>query len=281
MRLGDFELHIISDGRARADGGGFFGLVPKVLWEREMPADSFNRIPVALNLLLIKAPGANILVDTGYGHKFTQRQLEMFGVEPGDRLLEELAKLGLRPEDIDIVVNTHLHADHAAGNTVRHNGRIVPTFPRAEYWVQRREWHDANNPNERTRATYIPENLLPLEEHRVLHLLDGDEEVVPGVRCEVTPGHVPSHQSVVVEAGGQKAVFLGDLAPFAIHIERLAWVPAFDLDPMTTIDTKRKTIADALDNDHILIFEHDPKIAVGRLRPHGSRWRVEPLGDSL
>lgn len=168
VRVGDIEFYLLSDGVMRGDGGGFFGLVPKVLWEREIKPDELNRIPVALNCLLVLAGGKRILVDTGYGEKLSPKDWHRLALQRDSTLTEQLARLGLRPDDIDIVVNTHLHADHAAGNTALIDGRLAPAFPRAEYWVQRREWEDANHPNERTRATYLEENLRPLAEHGVL-----------------------------------------------------------------------------------------------------------------
>ncbi|MCL4533797.1 MAG: MBL fold metallo-hydrolase [Bacteroidetes bacterium] len=287
MRLGDVEAFLLSDGVIRYDGGGFFGLVPKLLWEKEIKADELNRIPIALNCLLVLAGGKRIIVDTGYGDKLSPKGRHLLSLERQSTLFEQLAHLGLRPEDIDIVVNTHLHADHAAGNTALVDGRFVPTFPRAEYWVQEKEWEDANHPNERTRATYLVENLRPLAQHGVLRLLRGDIDVAPGVRCVVTSGHTPGHQSVVL--GDGLGWFLGDAASVAVQLERIVWVPAYDLAPMESIETKRKLIQIALTpvegaggqrtgdgRQPLLIFEHDVERPLGRLCRDGTSLRVEP-----
>jgi len=278
MRLGELTLRFVSDGHFRLDGGMMFGVVPRVLWERRMAPDAENRVGLALNCLLIQAPGANVLVDTGLGTNLTEEQLARnWGLAPGPRLLANLAAAGLRPEDISLVVNTHLHVDHCGGDVVRRDGRLVPAFPHARYVVQRREWEDAMHPNERTRASYFPEYLLPLAEAGVLDLIDGEQQVTPFIRCLPTPGHTPGHQSVLVTSGGETAVYLGDVAPFAIHFERLAWIPAIDLLPLATMEAKRSLIQHAAENNYLLIFYHEDAHAAARLVPEGDGYRVVPV----
>lgn len=274
MRLGKVELHIVSDGLFRIDGGGHFGLVPKVLWEKIVEPDELNRIPVALNCLLIESEGKRILVDTGFGDKLSAKERDIFDIAGRERLLSHLRRLGVAPEDVDIVVNTHLHSDHCGGNTLLRDGEVVPTFPRAEYWIQRLEWADALFPNERTRATYLAHNFVPLERHGRVRLLYGDTRVTSEVRCVVTRGHTRAHQSVIIESEGEFAIYLGDLAPWAVNMERLAWVAAYDVEPLETIETKRRIRDWALEKNALLIFGHDPRIRMGYLREEGGKYRV-------
>ncbi len=274
MRLGNANLYMVSDGRAWMDGGGHFGLVPKVLWEKVVQADGLNRIPMALNCLLIVSEGERILVDTGFGDKLSPKEREIYSIAGESRLVGDLRRLGFAPEDIDIVINTHLHSDHCGGNTILREGEVVPTFPRAEYWIQRLEWADALYPNERTRATYLADNFVPLEERGQLRLLYGETRVTSEVRCIVTRGHTRAHQSVVIESSGETAIYLGDLASWTILMERLAWVSAFDVEPLETIETKRRIRDWALEKDALLIFEHDSRVRMGYLREEGGKYKV-------
>ena len=277
MRLGNADLHIVSDGLAWTDGGGHFGLVPKVLWEKVVQADELNRIPMALNCLLVVSEGKRILVDTGFGDKLSPKERQVWSIAGERRLLGDLRRLGLAPEDIDIVINTHLHSDHCGGNTILRDGEVVPTFPRAEYWIQRLEWADARYPNERTRATYLAENFVPLEERGQLRLLYGDTRVTSEVRCVITRGHTRAHQSVIIESGGETAIYLGDLASWTIQMERLAWTSAFDVEPLETIETKRRIRDWALEKNALLIFEHDSRVQKGYLREDKGEYKVEAV----
>ena len=279
MKIGDVEVHLLCDGVAFTDGGGMFGLVPKVMWEKKHPADGYNRVEMLMNFLLIRDGEHNIVVDTGYGSKLNPRTRELLGLTETGRLPEQLKERGLELSQIDLVINTHLHADHCGGNTVGQGEQIVPTFPRATYIVQGREWDAAMNPNERTRATYLPENFLPVQEADRLELIEGDTQITPHVRCVLTAGHDSSHQSVLIESGDEKAFYLADLAPYAVHIERLAWVPSYDLDPMGTIDTRRRIQQWAMKEHVLLIFDHDPKIGMGYLHNDSGRYWVEPVAS--
>jgi glyoxylase-like metal-dependent hydrolase (beta-lactamase superfamily II) len=278
MLLGDVELTIVCDGRYWTDGGVHFGIVPRVLWEPIISPDEKHRVPMGLNCLLIQSQGKRILVDTGLGSKLSPKRKDMVGLECEIGLVGELEKLGIAPTDVDIVINTHLHADHCGGNTTfDKDGDPIPTFPRAEYWVQRLEWADARYPNERTRGTYLPENLLPLEEQGQLHLVSGDTTVTEEVRCVVTRGHTRAHQSVVIHSQGKTAIYLGDLAPWKENIERLAWAPAGDVEPLDNIESKRAVQQWAVKEEVLLIFEHDPRITAGYLRQRGDRLDVVPV----
>ena len=277
MHVGNAELRVVSAGRFMIDGGAAFGLVPKVLWERIIQPDALNRIPMALNCLLIESHGKKILVDTGFGDKLPPKQREILALQDDNGLIGNLERLGITPDQIDIAINTHLHSDHCGGNTILRGGEVVPTFPNAEYWIQRLEWADALHPNERTRATYLPENFVPLEREGQLRLLEGDARVTPEVRCLVTRGHTRAHQSVAIESAGRRAIYLGGLAPLTINIERLAWVPSFDVEPLETMEAKRRIRRWAIEKEVLLIFEHDMKTTMGYLRQGGEKYKVEAI----
>jgi len=283
FQVGDVRLHLISDGTFWGDGGAAFGVVPRVLWEKVVQPDALNRIPMELRCLLIESGDRLILVDTGYGDKLSAKRRRQINLTGERRLLGDLAALGYGPGDVDIVVNTHLHDDHCGGNTFTDDdGRVVPTFPKAIYMVQRLELADAILPNERTRNTYFSENFLPLSSlcrentASVLQVLSGDTQITPAVRTLITPGHTRAHQVVIIESRGETAIFLGDAAAAAVSMERLAWVPAFDAEPLTSIETKRSLRDWAFRSNALLFFQHDIATPAGRLRFDGQHWRVEP-----
>jgi glyoxylase-like metal-dependent hydrolase (beta-lactamase superfamily II) len=268
IQIGDIRIHLINDSRVMGDAGGAFGLVPRALFKHYIMPDADNLIPSHHHCLYVEADGKKIVVDVGYGDKLSEKQKANLHFTPhGGRLLDALARIGVRPADIDLVIDTHLHNDHAGGNTVQMpDGAVLPVFPNAEYVVQRREYEDAMRPNERTRATYLPVNYQPLVESGQMRLLDGDTEIMPGISGIVTPGHTPGHMSIRFERGGQHAAFVCDLASYAIQFERLGWMTAFDVEPLITLETKRIWQAWALETDALLIFPHDPIIPAGKLR---------------
>jgi glyoxylase-like metal-dependent hydrolase (beta-lactamase superfamily II) len=284
FRLGDLSLHLLSDGIWWADGGAAFGLVPRTLWEKVIAPDARNRIPMELRCLLIECDDGPILVDTGHGDKLSERQRNQVGIKGHQRLLADLVIVGYRPEDIRTVICTHLHGDHCGGNTVYVGaGDVAPAFPNARYLVQRLELADATYPNERTRGTYFGENFLPLAGRQRgdgadrLIVLSGDAHIAPQVRTQITPGHTRAHQSVVVESAGETAIFLADAAAWAVNLERLAWVPAFDVEPLVSMETKRALRDWAWRRQVLLLFQHDPALAAGRLDRSGEEWRVQPV----
>jgi glyoxylase-like metal-dependent hydrolase (beta-lactamase superfamily II) len=278
MNIGKVEVIPISDGIGWWDGGGAFGLVPKVRWSKLVTVDEHNRVPMILRCLLIRSAGKTIVVDTGLGERVTPDIAEQEDIRlerPNGGLLDDLARHGVRPEDVDIVLLTHLHLDHCGGNTVMRNGQLVPVFPHAQYWIQRREWTDAHHPNERTIATYLSENFDPLEVARQVHLIKGDTTVTAEVRTVVTPGHTPAHQSVIVESDEQVLFFPGDLAVWRWNLERLAWVTAYDIDPMLTIETKRRWQKWLAEQRAIVVFDHDPMMEAGVLREQNGRYTFD------
>jgi glyoxylase-like metal-dependent hydrolase (beta-lactamase superfamily II) len=273
------EIKVIPAGRSWSDPGGPFGLVPEVLWKRHYETNEQHLLPMDLNCLLIKSEGRTILVDNGLGDKLSEKAMRQWKLEfPQGTLIENLAKQGVSPEDIDIVLDTHLHADHCGGNTTIREGELVPTFPNAEYWVQQMEWADAMNPNARTRATYIADNIEPIWTAGKFKLLNGDTDVTSEVRCMVTPGHTRGHQCVVIEGKERPYLYVADLASFAIHFQRTAWVTAFDVEPLETIRTKELWQQWALEREAILLFEHDPKFVAGELvRDDQGHLGIEPV----
>ena len=256
MRIGRFDVRIFSDGIFRLDGGAMFGIVPKVLWDKQKPADERNRVAMDMNCLLIRDADHVVLVETGAGPKLTPRQQEIFGIEDPPRLLDELKGMGVRPEQVTLVVNTHLHFDHAGGNTYRDGERIVATFPRASYVVQRFEWHDALNANERTRGSYLPDDFAPLEAVGKLELIDESVEIIPGVRLDRVQGHTRGTQTVRVSDKGQTLFFSSDFMPDRHHLP-LPWIPAFDLFPLDTLALKKTILPRAIDERWIVAFTHD------------------------
>lgn len=276
MKLGNFDISLLSDGTFWLDGGGMFGVVPKAVWNKFNPADEWNRIELGLNCLLIQTYDKNILVDTGIGDKFDEKFQERFKVNKTKDLIGSLKGMGLTPEDIDMVISTHLHFDHAGGNTHFDLGNPVPSFPQAKYVIQRGEWADAINPNERTRASYLKENLIPIQEAGLLELIEGDKELLPGVRTIVTGGHTPNHQIVLLESEGRKALYLGDLVPTTSHI-KTPYVMGYDLYPLDTMREKKEVLSRALDEHWLLIFEHDPKIGMGYLSQEGDKLKLDPI----
>jgi glyoxylase-like metal-dependent hydrolase (beta-lactamase superfamily II) len=277
--VGSLRCHTLEAGLQRLDGGAMFGVVPKPLWEKRAPPDERNRIPLAMRCLLVEHPDGLILVDTGVGDKDDARFRDIYGIENqgrngGTRLDDALAELGFGPDDIKLVVNTHLHFDHAGGNTrlAGASGPLLdtgefgaePAFPNATYVVQRGELEFARRTNERTRASYIPRNFEPVSVANRWKLFNGDGDVVPGISLRMTPGHVPYHQSVIVRDGGETAVFLADVMPTSAHLP-LPWIMGYDLEPLRTLESKRALLRDAVAGDWLLVFEHDPAIATARL----------------
>jgi glyoxylase-like metal-dependent hydrolase (beta-lactamase superfamily II) len=267
IRVGDIEIHIINDGRILADTGGLFGLVPRALWSRYYQADEQSRVPNHHHCLLVRAGGRRIVVDTGLGRKVDARRAAFLALErPDGDLVDGLARKGVQPADVDLVINTHLHGDHCGGNTfIDADGSIQPAFPNAEYWVQRFEYADALFPNERTRGTYFVENYVPLYESGRLRLIDGDLQVAPGMRLVLTPGHTRAHMSVTFEQDGQAVFYLADLATQMIHFARLGWMTAYDTEPLVTLETKRTWQRWVLERDALVINEHDAATPIGRL----------------
>ena len=275
MRIGRFDARIFSDGVFRLDGGAMFGIVPKALWERQKPADERNRVAMDMNCLLIRDADHVVLVETGAGAKLTPKQQEIFGIDEPPRLLAELKALGVRPEEVTLVVNTHLHFDHSGGNTYRDGERIVATFPRASYVFQRTEWQDAIAPNERTRGSYLADDFAPLEATGKVELVDDSVEILPGIRLDRVQGHTRGTQTVRVTDGGETLFFSSDFMPDRHHLP-LPWIPAFDLFPLETLAAKKVILPRAVREKWIVGFTHDlPRF--GRITEVEGRFRFEEI----
>jgi glyoxylase-like metal-dependent hydrolase (beta-lactamase superfamily II) len=268
--LGALTIHALQAGGQRLDGGAMFGVVPKTLWERRIPADDKNRIALGMRCLLVEHPQGPVLIDTGVGNKEDTKFLDIYGIEaeaPGHRTMLEaaLAAAGFATKDVKVVINSHLHFDHAGGNTSKAaDGTVVPTFPNARYLVHTGEMHYATHTNERTAASYFGRNWDALKASGQLELVESGVELLPGIRMRHTPGHTPNHQSILIESAGETAVFLGDVCPTAAHIP-LPWIMGYDVEPLVTLETKRALWKDAVAGGWLLVFEHDATVAWGRL----------------
>lgn len=265
IKLGDLELVSVSGGTLRTDGGQMFGVVPKPLWQRRAPADERNRIRMDTNCLLVRNGQETVLIDTGYGSKATERQRELFALEAGNPLLENLARHGVAPDDVDVVILTHLHFDHAGGATLRtSDGQLRPTFPRARYLVQRVEWETAVAELPELKGAYFQDDLAPLAEADQLALVDGDVSLVRGIRARVTGGHTRGHQALLLESGGETAVYLADLCPTTAHL-RTFWNMAVDLYPLEVRREKPALLGEAAERDWLVFWDHDPDVVAARL----------------
>ena len=252
------------------DGGAMFGVVPKPLWERRIPADARNRIPMGMRCMLVEHPDGLVLIDTGAGNKEDAKFVDIYGIEASveghpTMLHAALAAAGFTAADVKVVINSHLHFDHAGGNTMLDEaGRVVPTFPNARYLIHAGELEYATHTNERTAASYFPRNWDVLRDSGQMELVESDRELLAGIHMRATPGHTPGHQSIIVEAGGETAVFLADICPTAAHIP-LPWIMGYDVEPLVSLESKRALWADAVAGKWLLMFEHDASVAWGRL----------------
>ncbi len=276
-KMGGIELHAVQDGTFRLDGGAMFGIVPKPVWEKVAAPDERNRILLSLNCLLIRSGGRIVLVDTGLGDKHDARFCDLYAVDRSrTTLLQGLARIGVRPGDVDVVVLTHLHFDHAGGATLKAGADWVPAFPKATVVIQEGMWAEALDPNPRTKGSYYQEDFLPLQKAGRVKFIQGDEEVAPGVVARLTGGHVKHHQIVTAEDGGRKAVFWADLLPTAAHVKP-AWTMGYDLYPHEVALLRAKLVDEALAGGWVSIFEHDPSVAMATFEKTDKGVRVVPV----
>ena len=277
LALGELQLTTVNDGFFRLDGGAMFGTVPRTMWESKAPPDDRNRIQLAMRPLLVEANWGLMIIDCGAGNKMKSEEALIYAFDRKGRLDESLAKAGYSAESIDVVLATHLHFDHFGGATKTDTlGQSVPRFPNAEYIIRRSEWEDATRPHERNRASYRREDFLPLEKAGVVTFHETDKEIRQGVRVEKTGGHTEAHQIVYLESGGKTAVFVADMIPTTAHIS-IPWIMGYDLFPMDTLRFKKRFIQEAIDNEYLIFFEHDPMVAAGFIRERNGKRIVEKV----
>ena len=279
LKIGEYEIIPIPTGIFGLDGGSMFGTVPKVLWEKSNPPDEKNRIKMEARALLLKSPTRKIIIDCGNGHDFIAKYgeklgtkfAEMYGLdESGPSLEKSLKAAGVGFKDVTDVILTHLHFDHAGGGTTEKNGELVPTFPNAKYYVQKKNLETASHPNIREKASYFPANYEPLQKAKVLNLLDGPvTDLLPGISVMISNGHTQGQQMVKVSDGTNTLVYCGDVIPTSSHV-RLAWVMGYDLEPLTLIEEKEKILSQAADQGWYLFFEHDPNRSMSKVIRNGS-----------
>src|SRR5271169_2632795 len=266
MTLGDFELTILSDGIYMNDGGAMFGVIPKVMWEKRAKPDQLNRIPMGTNSLLVRTDEHNVLIDTGIGSKLSEKRRAIYDHQP--LLLESFAEAGVSPDEIDVVINTHLHFDHCGWNTYYKDGKAVSTFPRARYYVQEGELQHAHEQHERDRVSYMTDNYDPLVESGQMHLLEGDAEIAPGISVRVFPGHTRDLQIVVIRSGDAVICYPSDLVPTTHHLDP-TWVMGYDLYPLTCIENRHRFYAEAIPEKWLVVFTHD----------HQTPWAYVEIGE--
>jgi methylmalonyl-CoA epimerase len=275
MTLGDLQLTMLHDGPFRLDGGAMFGVVPRVLWERKAPADDRNRIQLAMRPLLVEAAWGRMIIDCGAGDKMSAKEQDIYGLDRSRALDHALASVGLGADDIQLALATHLHFDHFGGATAREHGVLRPRFRNARYVIRGAEWQDATHPHDRNRASYLPDDFVPLEPAGVVDFYEGDRVIRPGVRVVRTGGHTGQHQIVFLESGGRTAVFVADLIPTAAHLQD-PWIMGYDLFPVETLAFKQRFIREAIEREYLIVFEHDPHIAAGYIRERDGRRVIEP-----
>ena len=262
ISLGDFEITAVSDGFYLADAGAFFGVVPKSLWQRKVKvqSDQNNLLTVSCNSLVVRTGKHTVLIETGIGNKLNEKLKSIYRTQ--EKLLQNLRAAGLAPEDIDIVINSHLHFDHCGWNTVYKNGVAVPTFPNAKYYAPEGEWKHGSLQLERDRISYISDNYDPLIRSGQMQLLEDNAEIVPGISTELYPGHTRNMMAVFISSAGKTACYISDLIPTTWHLD-LTWVMAFDLFPLETIESRKRYYARAIPEQWLTVFTHDPEIPWG------------------
>jgi glyoxylase-like metal-dependent hydrolase (beta-lactamase superfamily II) len=274
ISIGDFELTAVSDGTYVGDGGAFFGVVPKVLWQRKVQADELNRITVSCNSVVIQTGKQTALIETGIGNKLAEKTKSFF--LPEQKLLENLHHAGFAPEDIDVVINSHLHFDHCGWNTVYKNGVAVATFPKAKYYAPKGEWEHGSLQFERDRVSYISDNYDPLIRSGQMTLLGHDHEILPGISVRVTPGHTRNMWAVFVRSAGKTACYISDLIPTTWHLDP-TWVMAYDLFPLEAIENRKKYYAEAIPGQWLTMFTHDPKVPWAYLDRQNGKIQARPV----
>ncbi len=263
-RIGAAEITVCTDGTCRFDGGAMFGVVPKTLWSKKADADNLNRVMLGLNCAVVHIGGKTAIIETGFGNKIAAKLKEIYATQ--QLLPASLAAAGVRPEDVDLVINTHLHWDHCGWNTMLdENGEAQPFFPNAQYIAHRGEVEHGRRQWERDRVSYVPENYEPMIRSGQMRLVDGNEaEIAEGLRVECFPGHTRQMMAVHIESGGEHACFISDLIPTTAHLD-LGWVMGFDLDPLRTIEERKRFYLQAISSQWMVLFPHDHRVPMAYL----------------
>ncbi len=277
MKIGKFDIYTAWDGYFKLDGGAMFGVVPKTLWSKTDPPDDRNRILMSMNPLVIKKDSDIFLVDTGIGDKFPEKQIDILGLDRSVNLNNSLSEMGINPEDVTGVILTHLHFDHAGGNTIFNGkGEVEPAYPNATYYIQKGEWDLAMNAGPRTKASYLEENYIPLRENKQVEFLRGDCEIIRGIQVEVTGGHTEHHQVIYIESDGQKAIYFGDIIPTSSHV-RVPYVMGYDTHPLTTVEVKERLLPQAVKENWLVLFPHSPRMKAGYLEETERGFKLNPV----
>jgi glyoxylase-like metal-dependent hydrolase (beta-lactamase superfamily II) len=281
LRLGDIEVYSFVENQMQLDGGAMFGVIPKKLWTREIPADANNLIPLNLNLLLIKAHGKTLLVDTGCGDVGTDREKKIYGLTQPTRIDAGLMACGVTPEELDFVLLSHLHFDHSSGGLKRDkSGQPVTRFPNARYVVNNLEWDDARWPNERTRATYVPDYVAAYEKSGQVETVEGVSEFMPGIHLQLTGGHTAGHQAIVIRGGGKALGYFADIFPTHVHL-KTAWVPAVDTFPLESLRVKKEILKSCVCESIWLAFDHDLELRLARVEQVDNAYVARALPEDL
>ncbi|MFQ5453470.1 MAG: MBL fold metallo-hydrolase [Candidatus Zixiibacteriota bacterium] len=278
MKFGEFEIKTFVEQSFKLDGGSMFGIIPRTMWQKLMPPDDNNLIDMNTNLFVLKAHGENYIFDIGLGDTLSEREKKIYGTKGNSNLESGLSSVGLSPDDIDYVILTHLHTDHAGGAVKLVDDNYVPRFPNAKYIASKQEWEQAINPNERTMAVYVPQRYFPLKESGQLELIDADTELFPGIKAAFTGGHTEGHFALEMESGGQKVYYYADIFCTSHHMG-VPYVPATDLDPVQSMIIKRKKLPEIISDNIIMAFDHDINIPLGKVKQDGKKLIVEKAED--
>ena len=276
MKFGDFEIYSFVEHKLRLDGGSMFGVIPKVIWQKFMPVDENNMIPMHTNLFVLKAHGKNFIFDCGLGDTLSDFEKRIYNVVGESMLSKGLQKLGMSEDDIDVVILTHLHTDHVGGAVKKVKDKLVPRFPNAKYVIDKKEWHDATHPNERTGAVYVVERYGALEKSGQIEFIDSDVVLYPGISLDHTGGHTEGHFGIRMESGGKKVWYYADIFCTSAHMA-VPYVPATDLYPLRTMEVKRKLLPRIIDEKIIMAFDHDVNMAFATVVKDGKKLKVTPI----
>ncbi len=281
MKIGKYEINLINSGYFGLDGGAMFGIIPKPLWEKTNPSDNANRIKLATRNLLLENGNRKILVDTGMGNKWDEKSINIYDIKQDNfSLIEELDKFNVKSEDITDVILTHLHFDHTGGSTILNNNKLIPAFPNAKYFVQKKNYEWAVNPSDKDKGSYIKDNFVPLMEEGVLRFIDGEQNFDEEISFVIVNGHTFSQQMLKLSDSSNTFLYCGDLFPTSSHIP-IPYIMGYDLQPLVTVEEKKKILNKAAEENWKLIFEHDPDFCSGTILKTEKGFKVNEKFQSI